>query len=87
MDNINTKSDIELAVESSKSLVSLLECKYSATDRGLHDAMTRLATNRLSRRVTQGLAFALMAAVWAVPAEAHVKWFTEFDIAKPPRPI
>ena len=49
--------------------------------------MTRLARNRLSRRVTQGLAFALMAAVWEVPAEAHVKWVVEFDITKPPRPI
>jgi hypothetical protein len=28
-----------------------------------------------------------MAAVWAVPAEAHVKWVVEFDITKPPRPI
>ena len=49
--------------------------------------MTRLATNRLSRRVALGLAFALMAVVWAVPAEAHVKWVVEFDITKPPRPI
>jgi len=51
----------------------------------LHDAMTRIATNRLSRRLALGLAFALMAVVWAVPAEAHVKWVVEFDITKPPR--
>ena len=49
--------------------------------------MTRIATNRLSRRVALGLAIALMAVVWTVRAEAHVKWVVEFDITKPPRPI
>ena len=48
---------------------------------------SKLIKNRSVLIAIGFFAFLLAAFVFAVPAEAHVKWFVEFDISEPPTPI
>ena len=47
----------------------------------------QVSQNFNNRKVLQSLVVFFLLAICAITAQAHVKWFVEYDIAKPPLPI